>query len=152
VLKKHRNYLIYLLSRREYSCLELSNKLQKRELSESDIKFLLDDAKKNNWQSDRRVAESIMRIQLAKFRGKNKVIQAMYPKGISSDLISEVLAEFNADWFELAIKNYQKKYSIDFDLSEELTFLEKQKRSKYLVAQGFSYDEAINAINRVSCE
>jgi regulatory protein len=152
VLKKHRNYLIYLLSRREYSCLELSNKLQKRELSESDIKFLLDDAKKNNWQSDRRVAESIMRIQLAKFRGKNKVIQAMHPKGISSDLISEVFAEFNADWFELAIKNYQKKYSIDSDLSEELTFLEKQKRSKYLVAQGFSYDEAINAINRVSCE
>jgi regulatory protein len=152
VLKKHRNYLIYLLSRREYSCLELSNKLQKRELSESDIKFLLDDAKKNNWQSDRRVAESIMRIQLAKFRGKNKIIQAMYPKGISSDLISEVFAEFNADWFELAIKNYQKKYSIDSDLSEELTFLEKQKRSKYLVAQGFSYDEAINAINRVSCE
>lgn len=48
------NYLLYLLSKRDYSEQELRRKLQQKEYNTEEIEQAIEKAQSNNWQSDER--------------------------------------------------------------------------------------------------
>ena len=48
------NYLLYLLSKRDYSEQDLRRKLVQKEYSQEEIEQAIERAQANNWQSDER--------------------------------------------------------------------------------------------------
>lgn len=144
MLTKHKNYVLYLLSRREYSRQEISQKLTQRHLSQSEIEKIFDYLDEYQYQSDERFAEQLVRVQTNKLNGKNKILQTAYAKGIDDVLIENVIEILDIDWFNIAKQAYQKKYGSVED--QTLDWPDKQKRMRFLVSRGFSFDEAKEAV------
>ncbi|MDC0535766.1 recombination regulator RecX [Francisellaceae bacterium] len=142
MLTKHKNYVLYLLSRREYSRQEISQKLTQRHLSQSEIEKIFDYL--DEYQSDKRCAEQLVRVQTSKLNGKNKILQTAYAKGIDDVLIEYAIEILDIDWFNIAKQAYQKKYGSIED--QPLDWSDKQKRMRFLVSRGFSFDEAKEAV------
>ncbi len=131
-------YLLFLLARREYSRYELFQKLKTRGVSEPEADELLEYFIEQNWQSDLRFAEAFCRSQLSKYRGPNRIYQAILPKGVDKEIYQEALDNLDINWYEVIEDCYQKKYRNDNN--QALTFEDRQKRIKYLLGQGFSFD------------
>ena len=146
-LSKEKNYLLYLLAKQDYSRKQLSDKLHNRDnISSQQIESLLDEFEKNKWLSDERFANVFITSELAKLRGKKRIINtAVYQKGLSHELVLNILEEQNIDWFELCQKCLQKKYKDIKVLQSD--FKLKQKAMNYLAYNGFSFDEIDFAIN-----
>lgn len=146
-LSKEKNYLLYLLAKQDYSRKQLSDKLHNRDnISSDEIETLLNEFEKNNWLSDERFARVFISSQLAKFRGKKRIINAaVYQKGLSLELIENNLEQKNIDWFELCKKCLQKKYKNISLLQSD--FKLRQKAINYLVYNGFSFDEINFAVD-----
>lgn len=146
-LSKEKSYLLYLLAKQDYSRKQLSDKLHTRDnISSQEIDSLLDEFEKNKWLSDQRFANVFIASELSKLRGKKRIINtAVYQKGLSQELVLNILEEQNIDWFELCQKCLQKKYK-DIKLLQS-DFKLKQKAMNYLAYNGFSFDEIDFAIN-----
>ncbi|WP_100550542.1 regulatory protein RecX [Caedibacter taeniospiralis] len=141
--KNERDYLFYLLSKQEYSSAQLRRKLMLRNnLSLEEIDTLLAEFVENNWQSDERYAELVLRDCLSKHYGLLRIKQKLvYEKGIESAILEKMLAMLNIDWFEQAMLCYQRKYH---DQPHDLK--EKHKRIQYLLRQGHSLDITLKVI------
>ncbi|MFZ9036363.1 MAG: regulatory protein RecX [Francisellaceae bacterium] len=141
-LIKEKDYLLYLLSRQEYSQFQLRQKLIKRaNLAQDDIENLLDEFKEKGWQSDRRFAESFVRSQVASHHGRYYIEQkGIYKKGLDKTLLQQVIDDSDIDWQAQAYACYQKKYGIAELNGHDVK--EKQKRLQYLVRHGFDFDLA----------
>ena len=148
-LFKEKNYLLYLLAKQDYSRKQLSDKLHNRDnISSQQIESLLDEFEKNKWLSDQRFANVFITSELAKLRGKKRIISiAVYQKGLSQELVLNILEEQGIDWFELCQKCLQKKYKDIKVLQSD--FKLKQKAMNYLAYNGFSFNEIDFAINEL---
>lgn len=142
-LNKHKNYVLNLLSKREYSRFELERKLRFRGLDSEAINSLFDYLDEYQFQSDVRTAEMLVNGHASKLNGRNKIMQAAFAKGLDSQLIEQVIEQQAIDFDQLAKACYQKRYT---NTSEAVDWPEKQKRIKYLLSRGFSYDEAIGVL------
>lgn len=146
-LSKEKNYLLYLLAKQDYSRKQLFDKLTVREnISSDEIVTLLDEFEKHKWLSDERFARVFIMSEIAKYRGKRRIINtAVYQKGLSQELVESFLHEVEIDWFELCQKCLQKKHK---DLDKVQSDLKlKQKVVNYLLYNGFSFDEINFAIS-----
>lgn len=104
------NYIVNLLSRREYSEFELRNKMQEKNFSEEEIDEALSRCQAKNWQSDRRFSENYLNSRAQKGYGVGRIRQELRQlKGVSSDIIDEVLMESEIDWYEMAENLLRKK-------------------------------------------
>ncbi|AIT09695.1 RecX family transcriptional regulator [Candidatus Francisella endociliophora] len=146
-LSKEKNYLLYLLAKQDYSRKQLSDKLYKRDnISGDDIESLLDEFEKNKWLSDERFARVFVTSEVAKLRGKKRIINtAVYQKGLSQDLIEKYIEQENIDWFELCQRCLYKRYKNIGELQKD--FKLKQKAMNYLAYNGFSFDEINFAVS-----
>ncbi|SPX41438.1 recombination regulator RecX [Haemophilus influenzae] len=94
------------------------------------------DAKQKNWQSDRRFSENYLNSRAQKGYGVGRIRQELRQlKGVSSDIIDEVLMESEIDWYEMAENLLRKKFP---NYNEQQTPKMKQKNL------------AIYAITRIS--
>lgn len=146
-LSKEKNYLLYLLAKQDYSRKQLSDKLCQRDnISADEIKSLLDEFEKSKWLSDERFARVFVASEIAKLRGKKRIVNtAVYQKGLSQGLIDACLAEEDVNWFDLCRRCLQKKYK-DMDKLKQ-DFKLKQKAMNYLAYNGFGFDEINFAVN-----
>ena len=139
------SYLLSLLARREYSRLELSNKLYQKGASEAEIESLLTKFQEAGFQSDKRFAECFLRYHISKFRGPIRVFSEMKVKGISEDIYETIIHHADIDWHDVLIQAYIKKFKtepaaiIDYKL--------KSKKVNYLLSQGFSFDSIISVLS-----
>ncbi len=140
--KDIKKYFLSLLARREYSKQELLAKAASRHadssLAEKIIKELIED----NYQSDQRYAEMLLRARINKQVGPIKLRIELKQKGVSSDIIEQTLNSSDCDWFELAESCARKKYKA---LKHNADFQEKQKaRAKlmrFLQGRGFDAEQ-----------
>ncbi len=139
-----RDYLFYLLSKQEYSYAQLKQKLvQRNHISLTEIESLLQEFVDNNWQSDERCAELMIKSALYKHYGLLRIKQKIiYEKGIDVSIFEKVLNALDIDWFEQAQLCYEKKYH---DKAQDLK--EKQKRLQYLQRQGHSLSMALEIVS-----
>lgn len=128
------NYLLYLLSKREYSELELRRKLKLKEYQPDEIDEAIERAKAHNWQSDARFCSVYLRYRALQGYGPRRLRQELRQKGIKDSLITHSLDECEVDWFELAERIFEKKRPAVWDLKA------KQKMWRYMVSHGFSND------------
>jgi regulatory protein len=131
-----RQWLLGLLSRREYSALELKQKLKQKGASAEQTAALLEWAQQCNYQSELRYARMQLNAKLHKGYGWFYISQFCAQQGISKELVQQALDELDIDWLEVACSAYRKKYA-DKPIAD---YQDKLKRMRYLQSRGFGSD------------
>ena len=132
-----------LLARREHSYQELFKKLLQRKFDSVAIDTVLKSLIEVNLLSDRRFAEVFIRSRIESGYGPLRIQNELKQKGISDDIIQEVLFEGHYNWAQLAQRVYQKKY-----LGKPThCFSEKAKQMHFLQYRGFTLEQIRSAIN-----
>ncbi|GGB51026.1 regulatory protein RecX [Oceanisphaera marina] len=126
-----------LLSRRDHSRLELSQKLRQRQFDVELIEQALDKLEQQQWLSDHRFAVVQVRQHIFKKHGPLRIRMELKRKGVNEAYIEQALAEEDPDWFELALVCYQSRFR-NRDIPD---IKEKAKRMRYLQSRGFNSDQ-----------
>ena len=133
------SYVVNLLARREYSEFELRNKMQEKAFTEDEIDETIAYCQKKNWQNDKRFAENYLHARSQHGYGANRIKQELRQlKGVSSDVINEVLVESEINWTEISEKVLRKKFP---NYAEPQTTKSKQKIWQYMLSHGFYSEE-----------
>lgn len=125
-----------LLSRREYSRRELSNKLAVRfglPVDDEAIRVCLDRLAADGYQSDERFAEVFVRSRRARGYGPVFIEQELRQRGIDSALIAEAVQRCNTDWLAVAGDLKRKKFGAGLVTALQ----EKAKVMRFLRYRGF---------------
>ena len=126
-----RDYIIYLLGRREYSEAELRTRLKTREgVTSPEMEEALAFVKEHGLQSDARYAASKARME-SRRKGNRSIARTLNAQGIDSERITEELAALAPETERViaAVRRYEGK-RVDQAL--------KGKVWRFLVSRGFS--------------
>jgi len=129
------------LARREYSRLELYQKLVAKGYQSSDIQDVLEYLQLQSYQSDKRFADMYIRSRINAGDGPFKIKISLRAKGICDSLALAVFDKLDIDWFDHAKAVKFKRFGEA--ISEDIT--EKVKQVRYLKNKGF-YQDHINAV------
>jgi len=131
---------IQLLSRREHSEKELTQKLLIREFHPDDLDEIIEYLLKESYLSNERFAESAIRNRVNRGYGWRYIKNELSQKGVDSATVSIVLEELDVDWYLQAQLAYDKKFGEQAIKDQK----DKAKRIRFLQYRGYSHDE-INA-------
>lgn len=138
------NYAVTLLSRRDHSIRELTEKLHRKGYTQG-VKEAIDKLVAGGYVSDERFARLYVReLRTLKKYGKRRIEQELYRKGVDRDIISEVLEETDFEESEL-VALIERKYSRY--LGDEKGI---QKTVNSLLRMGYSYGEIRDALKTVN--
>ena len=131
------------LSRREYSRLELANKLVKGCSPEPEIlEAVLVQLEREGLQSDLRFAEMMLVSRIRRGKGLQRIQQELKQKGVSEEIVNGALRQASIDWFELARSVALKKFGEE----PPADWAERGRRSRFLQYRGFSSDQISYAL------
>lgn len=137
-----KNRIFTLLARREYSRAELMQRLKPKAQSISELEAVLDTMAQDGYQSDQRFTESFVRQRINQCWGPKRIVYELQQKGISRSMIEDVLEKMSPDWDELAAELAHKR----FDKHQSIDTKEQAKQMRYMLNQGFSYDQVKGAL------
>ena len=130
------NKALDIISRREHSKKELTDKLAKKydipELVDSVIYGLLE----KNLLNDYRYSESYVVARKRKGFGPKKIGYELVSRGVNENTASEVI-DAEGGWNEAALKAFNKKFKAG--IGED--FKEQNKQKVFLQNRGFSFQE-----------
>ncbi|OAN12604.1 RecX family transcriptional regulator [Photobacterium jeanii] len=132
------------LSRRDHAEKELRQKLKRRGYSHGDIEQAIDFCQDYKWLDDVRYAGTTIRNGIAKGWGELRIRQEMELKGVNSQVIEQVMAVHEIDWFEHARAVAQRKYG---ETPME-TQKEKAKRFRFMQSRGFDFEQIAYAFDQ----
>jgi len=121
-----------LLTRREHSAHELTDKLTRRGFAEDDIISALAECQRLGYQSDKRYTDSYCRMRIRQGDGPLKIEHFLRLKGVPEALIRERLDEEH--WMDHAYRVWQKKFGSARDTS---SLAEKAKQQRFMQTRGF---------------
>lgn len=126
---------INLLSRREYSEIELSRKLQAHAESEEELEQVLARLKKENWQSDQRFIQAFAHQKSAKW-GAAKIIQELKQHKLDAEEMVELKEELQQTEQQRAYEVWFKKFrGVKYETPQEYA-----RQMRFLLSRGFSSD------------
>ena len=120
-----------MLLRREYSQLELSNKLQLKGFDVTDIKYSIDLLIEQKYQSDERFSEAFIHMRYNQGKGPVLISSELKKRGIKSFDLSIF------DWFGLAKEVREKKFGRNLSLD----YKTQAKQKRFLMSRGFGFDQ-----------
>ena len=121
-----------LLSRREYTRLELKRRLSPFAESAEQVDTLLDELAASRWQSDARFAEQFADSRSRKY-GSRRVAMEMRERGVDSDTIKQTLSGHN----DLATARSQWLRKFGQPASDAAG---RAKQMRFLASRGFGMD------------
>lgn len=134
-----RAFAYRLLGRREYSIVELGNRIRQKWPEAEDVGELVGQLAGENLVSDERYAEAFTRSRVQRHQGPLKIRAAMRGKGVPDPIIAMAMESEADNWLELARNWLQKQHP------GQLSFKDKQKYYRRLVNRGFTHDQAMDA-------
>ena len=137
-----RSYAFAVLTRKEYSKLDLIEKLTLYAENREEVLELVEELARENYQSDQRVAEMVVRSQIRRGKGPNRIKLALNAKKIDKSLAQSDIQEI--DWYQQAYQLKVKKYGLDVATDPKL----KAKQIRFLQYRGFEMDAIMKAIRR----
>lgn len=137
-----RSYAFAVLTRKEYSKAELIEKLALYAEDREEVIELVEELATQLYQSDQRVAETVLSSQKRKGKGPARIKLALKNKKIDSSLIVDEMQEI--DWVEQAYQLKVKKYGTEVTKDPKL----KAKQIRFLQYRGFDLDVIFKAISR----
>ncbi len=135
------NFMVGLLSKREFSAKELREKTLKRYTEIATDEALL-ICQQRGYQSEQRYAEMLVRHMEFALYGPMKLQFEARRKGVDLELVREASAEVN--WEELAYDALVKKYG-----EQELEYEQRQKALAFLARRGFAAGTCIKAMEEL---
>ncbi len=121
-----------LLSRREYTRLELKRRLSPFAENAEEVDALLDELAASRWQSDARFAEQFADSRSRKY-GSRRVAMEMRERGVDSDTIKQTLSGHN----DLATARSQWLRKFGQPASDAAG---RAKQMRFLASRGFGMD------------
>ena len=121
------------LSRREYTFLELFNKLKRYSDSDSEIKDVLTELVKHGYLSEERYIKSYLHSKSHK-NGLLKIKYNLIQKTANPQLVEQIISEVAIDEEQVAKELLAKKFAKVATTTEE-----KAKQSRFLQSKGFSF-------------
>ena len=140
--KTLRQRALEYLAKREYSYVELGQKLKAYAEEGDDIVALLDDFKQRGWLSDARFTEQLVHARKAKF-GSARVANELREKGVDDGLIASAVETIKTNELENALAVWQKKYKAPPSNREEWA-----KQARFLQSRGFGFELIKKILNR----
>lgn len=136
------NYMVQLLTRREYSKSELRQKLKDRYSPEA-VEKSLTRCEEYGYQSDSRHAEMLVRHMQFSGYGPQKLYLEARRKGADADEIKRLAAE--VDWEEIAFEVLSRKYTVQ----QVADYKVRSKVLAFLARRGFNADCCYSALRRL---
>lgn len=121
-----------LLARREHSARELRRKLAARGIGDDEAAAAVEHAIAENWQSDARYAEMLVRTRVAGGYGPVRIEAELEVAGVPPEQVRAALDQAAVDWHELALEVHAKKFG-----RPPRTSAERAKQYRYLQGRGF---------------
>lgn len=138
------NKAIELISRREHSRKEIITKLTQRDYGEV-ANEIADELESLGYLNDERFAHMYAKeLKQRKAMGKRRISQELYTKGISRDIIQNVLDEIEENPYEEIIEIISRKYYRY--LGDEKG---RNRTVNGLVRLGYSYSDIKNALKEI---
>lgn len=120
-----------MLGRREHSAQELKQKLLDLEADPTEVEAIVEEFKSQNYQSDQRMADMIVRANVRKGRGPARVKQTLRERHVAPELAQDNLEE--TDWLALARALREKKFGAELPTEAK----EKARQLRFLQYRGF---------------
>ncbi|MDT0593840.1 regulatory protein RecX [Glaciecola petra] len=136
-IKEINNVITRFLARREYSAFELKQKLAQRGFDAKNVDKQLDLFIQKKLQSDRRYAQSVVRIGYMNGKGPRYIEQKLKQQQIDESLYQSYMFSEEFDWFAKASEVRLKKYG---DI-QVIDFKVKQKQMRFLQSRGFDLEQ-----------
>ena len=121
-----------LLARREHSARELKRKLTARGVEPDEADAAVVHATSQNWQSDSRYAEMLVRSRVNQGYGPVRIEAELEVAGVPSDEIHAALEGAGVDWRAHAVEAHAKKFG-----APPRSSAERAKQYRYLAGRGF---------------
>ena len=136
-----RSVALRLLARRDYSRLELAQRLRARGVGAGEIEPLLDDFERLGYLSDARYAHALV-SQRAGRLGVRAIARDLHDKGIGADASKDALATLEPrDELRDAIALWTRRFG-----TAPVDEREKARQVRFLIARGYSVSVALKAI------
>ncbi len=132
-----------MLGQREHSQRELVTKLRRKfpSLADEQLDTVVEELLENNWLSDTRYAESLIRSRANRGYGPQYIARELSVKGIAAETADEQMEAQALDWLALAEDLVQRRHPGAQD-SPELW----QRAARYLQRRGFPSDVIARAL------
>jgi regulatory protein len=129
------NKSLDLLSRREHSVFELTQKLKKRYGLNKLINDVIIRLQESNLLDDQRFAEAYIKVRARKGFGPRRIDAELQQRKVSEAIINQELSMIE-NWNELALLAFKKKFgNFQKDTKEIL------KAKSFLQNRGFSFEQ-----------
>ena len=128
-----------LCARAEHSSGEMLEKMRRWQLSEDARERVLDRLIDEKFVDDERFARLFVREKIRFDRwGRRKIEQALYQKGVASDISRRVLDEVDDEAYVVELKKLiaAKRRSVQAESDYEM----RAKLTKYALGRGFGYE------------
>ena len=142
--KSLRQRALEYLGKREYSYVELGQKLKTYLAEDEDFELItaiLEDFKTRGWLSDARFTEQIVHARSHKF-GASKIANELREKGVSQDLIESAIEQVKENELDNAFEIWRKKFKKSPDSREEWA-----RQARFLQSRGFGFDVIKKVLN-----
>lgn len=136
---------VRLLSMREHSVKEITNKLFDKSDATDAVYAVVDELLEKKYLSDERFTESYIRARGNRGFGPVKIKAELKHRGVSSALIQDYLDESAVMWFDNAASQYHKKYG-DTAISDYNAW---SKRARFMQSRGFTMEHIHVTVPRV---
>jgi len=126
-----------LLARREHSELELRHKLSGRHFTDSIVDTVVMQLVEQGLLSDQRFAEVYVRGRFERGYGPLRIRAELRERGVSGDLMEQMLAELSSSWVESAGRQRSKRFGHRFPGD----YRERAKQMCFLQRRGFTAEQ-----------
>ena len=129
-----------LLSRRDHSVYELSEKLRRRatDVDQALLDQIMDQLIELGYLSEQRYVEMLIRSRSAKGHGPARVRQELQMQRVDGELVSLSMEACDVDWFELARQVRERRYGLDDPGGDQKL---RAKQQRFLYSRGFSSEQ-----------
>jgi regulatory protein len=130
-----------MLTRREYSRLELARKLAPFAGDPEEIPALLADFEQRGWLSETRVVEEVIAARRRRY-GSQRIEHELREKGLSEEAIGGALAHLKENELDAARTVWRKKFGV-----APANASDKARQIRFLQGRGFSFDTIRRILN-----
>lgn len=125
------------LSRREHSRAQLRQKLLQKTAEVAEVETVLLWCEQQGYLDEQRFLAMLVRQRCNQGYGYQAILAECRQQQLNSAQLTNVIAELEIDWWQVAKHCYQKKYG-DTQVAD---FREKMKRMAYLQRRGFNQEQ-----------
>jgi regulatory protein len=133
-----------MLSRRDYTRLEITQKLKSKGHSQDTTEPVITELVQAGMINERRLAESYIHSRRCKGYGPHRISSELKARGITAEMIAELLEITDNSWFAEAhkiwLKHFKGKMPCDFK--------NRVKQIRFLQYRGFTLEQIESVIPR----